>query len=121
MPHVTFSSPLLRRALKVPTMPGGHHSILAIAKAHQIPLPRACGEGECGLCVVDVLALSGKLLGSDLTEKEKSRLASMGKITAEEIRLAESDDVAPRYRLACQYIVRYEDILVIFSERRGDA
>jgi ferredoxin len=121
MPHVTFSSPLLGRSVKVPAMPGGHHSILAIAKAHRIPLPRACGEGECGDCVVDVLALSGKMLGSDLTEKEKARLVSMGKITPEEIRLAEIDDIAPRYRLACQYIVRYEDILVMFSGRPGEA
>jgi ferredoxin len=120
MPHVTFSSPSLPRSVKVFAAPGDHSSILDIANAHRIPLPQQCNGGECGECVVDVLALSGKMFGSELTEKEKARLESMGKITAEEIRRAEVDDVAPRFRLACQYIVLYEDILVMFSgQRRG--
>jgi hypothetical protein len=45
----------------------------------------------------------------------------MGWIKAEEIPRAEADDVAPRFFLACQYIVLYEDILVMFSEQRRGA
>jgi ferredoxin len=121
MPSVTFSSPLLRRAVTV--FIEGHEAsnILALAEAHRIPLPHDCGEGQCGVCMIDVLTLSGKMLGSCLTDKEKKRLAAIGKITPEEIRRAEIADIAPRYRLACQYVVRHEDVLVTFAGRSGGA
>lgn len=115
MPNVTFSSPLLQRAVTVFAAGGDASSILSIAEEHRIPLPRTCRDGECGVCVVDVLALSGKTMGSRLTDKEKARLAAIGKITPEEIRRAEINEIAPRYRLACQYIIGHEDILVKFT------
>jgi len=37
-----------------------------------------------------------------------------GKITKEQIKQAETNDIPPPYRLACQFIVRNEDILVKF-------
>jgi ferredoxin len=49
-----------------------------------------------------------------LTEKEKTVLRYAGKITHEQIAAAETSDTPPPYRLACQYIVRNEDILVTF-------
>jgi ferredoxin len=115
MPNVTFSSPLLRRAVTVFSEDARASSVLALAEAHRIPLPHVCGAGDCGVCAIDVLTLSGKMLGSFLTEKEKLKLAALGKITSEDISLAEAKDVAPRYRLACQYVPRYEDVLVKFS------
>jgi ferredoxin len=115
MPNVTFSSPLLRHAVTVFAEDELSSSVLALAEAHRIPLPHACGEGDCGVCAIDVLTLSGKMLGSCLTEKEKHRLFLIGKITPAEIHQAEAQDVAPRYRLACQFIPRYEDVLVKFS------
>ncbi|WP_442754163.1 2Fe-2S iron-sulfur cluster-binding protein [Methylocystis sp. JAN1] len=90
-------------------------SVLALAEAHRIPLPHDCRAGDCGVCAIDVLTLSGRMLGSCLSEKEKHRLFAIGKITPEEIYRAEASDVAPRYRLACQFIPRYEDVLVRFS------
>lgn len=120
MPNITFSSPLLRRAVTV-YADGDSSSILTIAEAHRIPIPRACGDGKCGVCAIDVLTLSGKTIGSELTAKEKNRLLMIGKITPEEIHLSETSEIAPRYRLACQYIVGHEDILVKFSGRPGDA
>ena len=44
-------------------------------------------------------------------------LRQLGRITKHEIMDAEVNDMPPRYRLACQYFVRDEDIFVTF---RGD-
>jgi ferredoxin len=49
-----------------------------------------------------------------LTEKEKTVLRYAGKITAEQIANAETNDIPPPWRLACQMVVRDEDILVKF-------
>jgi rubrerythrin len=53
--------------------------------------------------------------GIALTEKEKEALRQLGKITRDEIRDAEVNDMPPRYRLACQCFVRDEDIMVSFE------
>jgi hypothetical protein len=53
-------------------------------------------------------------LGSVLTEKEKLVLKLAGKITAQQIADAETKDLPPPWRLACQMVVRDEDILVKF-------
>ena len=54
-------------------------------------------------------------MGIALTEKEKELLRQLGKITKQEIMEAEVNDMPPRVRLACQYFVRDEDILVTFD------
>lgn len=121
MPNVTFSSPLLHKNVTVYAVAGDTSSILAVADANKIPIPHDCRDGECGSCLIEVVTLSGKTMGSLLTEKEKAQLKALGKITAEEIKRAEVDDIAPKYRLACQYIVRDQDILVKFSGEPGGA
>jgi ferredoxin len=121
MPNVTFSSPLLHKNVTVYAVAGDTASILSVAEANKIQIPHDCRDGECGSCLIEVVTLSGKTMGSYLTEKEKAQLKSLGKITAEDIRLAEVDDIAPKYRLACQYIVRDQDILVKFSGEPGGA
>ena len=42
-------------------------------------------------------------------------LKQLGKITKDEIKEAEVNDIPPHYRLACQCFVRNEDILVKFA------
>jgi len=121
MPNVTFSSPVLKKNVTVYAIAGDTSSILAVADANKIPIPHDCKDGECGSCLIEVVTLTGKTMGSALTEKEKSQLKSLGAITAEEIRLAEVDDIAPKKRLACQYVVRDQDILVKFSGEPGGA
>ena len=54
-------------------------------------------------------------MGVNMQEKEKEMLRQLGKITPAEITNAEVYDMMSRYRLACQYIVRNEDILVCFG------
>jgi ferredoxin len=121
MPNVTFSSPLLHKNVTVYAVAGDTSTVLSVAEANKIKIPHDCKDGECGSCLIEVVTLSGKTMGSLLTEKEKTLLKSLGKITLEEIKQAEVEDLAPKFRLACQYVVRDQDILVKFSGEPGGA
>jgi len=114
--NVTFSSPSMSRDLTVYAVAGDRGTILAVAKAHKIPLPFDCQDGECGSCLVEIRHLDPSVrYGIALTEKEKELLRQLGKITKQEIFDAEVNDMPPRHRLACQCFVRNEDIMVIFK------
>lgn len=113
MANVTFTSPRMKKDLTVYAVAGDTKTLLSVAKAHDVPLAFECENGECGSCQVQVTVLSGKApYGVALTEKEKTVLRFAGKITAEQIADAETQDKPPPWRLACQFIVRHEDILV---------
>lgn len=116
MANVTFSSPVMARDVTVYAVAGDRGTILSLAKAHKIPIPFDCQDGECGSCLVEVTHLSPLTKYSiALTEKEKEALRQLGKITPEEILDAEVKDMPPRHRLACQCFIRNEDILVTFE------
>jgi rubrerythrin/ferredoxin len=116
MANVTFSSPVMPKDITVYAVAGHRGTLLAIAKAHKIPIPFDCQDGECGSCQVKVTHMAhSKRMGIALTEKEKELLRQLGKITKQEIMEAEVNDMPPRVRLACQYFVRDEDILVTFE------
>jgi len=115
MANVTFSSPSMAKDMTVYAVAGDRGTILALAKAHKIPIPFDCQDGGCGSCLIQVTHLSPlSKHGIALTEKEKEMLRQLGKITPEEIRNAEINDMPPKHRLACQCFVRHEDILVTF-------
>ena len=115
MANVTFSSPAMKRDLTVYAVVGDRRSLLAVARQHNIPVHFECENGECGSCAIKVSVLSHKLpLACHLTKKEKTVLKLAGKITREQIADAEQNDIPPPWRLACQYIVRDEEILVSF-------
>ncbi|HEY9193045.1 MAG TPA: ferredoxin, partial [Methyloversatilis sp.] len=66
-------------------------------------------------CAIEVTILERKTpMGMHLTEKEKVVLKLSGRINATQIADAETRDIPPPWRLACQFIVRDEDILVKF-------
>lgn len=121
MANVTFSSPLLHKDVTVYAVAGDRGTILSVAEKHKIPISFECRDGDCGSCLIEVVTLTGKTMGSMLTDKEKAQLKSLGKISAEDIKKAETDDIAPKFRLACQYIVRDQDILVKFAGVPGGA
>lgn len=115
MSNVTFSSPAMKKDLTVYAIAGDCDTLLAVAQKNHVPIHFECENGECGSCAVKVSILSGKQpMGIHLTEKEKTVLKLAGKITAEQIQKAEVSDEPPPWRLACQFIVRNEDILVTF-------
>ena len=116
MANVTFSSPVMAKDVTVYAVAGDRGTLLAVAKEHKIPLPFDCQDGECGSCVVEIKHLDPNVkYAIALTEKEKELLKQLGKITKAEIENAEVNDMPPRYRLACQYFVRNEDIIVAFE------
>jgi ferredoxin len=115
MANVTFTSPRLPKDVTVYAVAGDTHTLLSVAKQHKVPLNFECENGECGSCLIQVSVLSGKApVGMSLTEKEKTVLRYAGKITQAQIEDAETNDRPPPWRLACQFIVRHEDILVTF-------
>ena len=119
MANVTFSSPMMAKDITVYAVAGDRGTILALAKEHKVPIPFDCQDGDCGSCLVEVKHLSPSVrYGIALTEKEKELLKQLGKISREEIKDAEVNDMPPRFRLACQCFVRDEDIFVRFE---GDA
>jgi len=115
MANVTFSSPLLPKDVTVYAVAGSHtKTLLTLAKENHIPIDFNCQDGECGTCVVKVTNLSRKgPMGGPLTEREIKVLKEVGKITQAEIDAMVVDDV-PRtaWRLACQMVLRDEDIAV---------
>ncbi|HRD65670.1 MAG TPA: 2Fe-2S iron-sulfur cluster binding domain-containing protein [Candidatus Competibacter sp.] len=114
MPLVTFSHP--EHKTKTVYVPAGSHieTVLKVAKANKIPINFDCQDGECGTCLVKVTSLDKKKerMSGPPTEKERNLLKQLGKLTDEEISQILVDDIPPPWRLACQMIVRDEDILV---------
>ena len=120
MANVTFNSPLMSKDVTVYAVAGDTHTLLKVAQKNKIPLPFECQDGDCGSCVMEVVYLGDKTpMGIALTEKEKGTLRELGKISKAEILEAEEKDLPPTYRLACQYVVRAEDILVKFHGEPG--
>ncbi|MEO5337583.1 MAG: (2Fe-2S)-binding protein [Magnetospirillum sp. WYHS-4] len=120
MANVTFSGPPLAKDVTVYAVAGDTRTLLALAKQHEIPIPCQCQDGECGSCLIKVTPLGpNPPKAQHLTEKEKLTLSVNGKLTKERLARAEVDDVTPPYRLACQYIVLDQDILVEFTGEPG--
>lgn len=114
MALVTFTSPDYRDKT-VYAVAGSHtQSILKLALENKIPINFECEDGDCGTCLVKVSSIDKKhqRMGGPLTEKEKSVLKQLGKVTKEELEKMIVDDLPSEWRLACQMIVRDEDIRV---------
>ena len=115
MANITFSSPAMKKDLTVYATAGDCRTLLSIAQENKVPIHFECENGECGSCIVEVVVLANKQpMGMHLTEKEKTVLRFAGKISKAQSAEAEVNDVPPPWRLACQFIVRNEDILVKF-------
>ncbi len=96
MANVTFSSPSMKKDVTVYAVAGDTKTLLAVAKANNIPVHFECENGECGSCQVEVSILSGNTpYGIALTEKEKTVLKLAGKLTAQQIADAETSDLPP--------------------------
>ena len=115
MANDTFTSPRMKRDITLYAVAGDTQTLLSVAQKNKVPLDFECQNGECGSCAIQVSVLSGKTpIGIALTEKEKVALKLAGKISQKQIEDAETHDRPPPWRLACQFIVRHEDILVTF-------
>jgi ferredoxin len=113
MALITFSSPGYKDKTVYAVAGSFTETVLKIAQENNIPINFDCQDGECGTCLVMVTSLDKKeRMGGPLTDKEKTVLKDLGKLTQEEIDKMSVDDFPPPWRLACQLIVRDEDILV---------
>jgi ferredoxin len=113
MANITFSNPEYKNKTVYATAGSHTETILKIAKENKIPIDFNCQDGECGTCLIKVTRLSEKgAMGGPLTEKEKAVLKGLNKITDLEIEKMLVDDLPTSWRLACQIIVRDEDLLV---------
>lgn len=120
MANITFTSPIMSRDKTVYAVAGDTKTILALAEEHALPIPFECKDGDCGSCLIEVTSLENKpRMGMALTEKEKARLKELKLLTAEEIENAEVNDMPPRFRLACQFVARDEDVRVSFTGTPG--
>ncbi|PPD35028.1 MAG: ferredoxin [Methylomonas sp.] len=114
MALVTFTSPDYRDKT-VYAVAGSHtQTVLKLALENKIPIQFECEDGECGTCLVRVSSIDKKnqRMGGPLTEKEKTVLKQVGKVTQAELEQMIVDDLPSEWRLACQMIVRDEDIRV---------
>lgn len=120
MPNVTFSSPL-HKDKTVCAVAGSHRlTILELAKQNHIPIDFSCGDGECGTCLVKVTVIDHNKprMGNPLNEREQKVLKDLDKITQKQIDQMMIDDFPPNeWRLACQMVIRDEDILVEYPSR----
>jgi len=119
MPNITFSS-VLHKDKTIYAVAGSHtKSLLTLAKENHIPIDFSCQDGECGTCLIKVTNLSRKgPMGGPLTDREIKVLKELGKITQDEIDAMKVDDtVHTAWRLACQMVLRDEDILVEYPSR----
>lgn len=122
MAIVTFSSPLMHKDKAVYAVAGDTRTALALAEEHRIPIPFECRDGNCGSCLIEVTYDNpAQKKAIMLTEKEKLTLTELGKLSRQEIEDAEVRDMPPRYRLACQFIARDEDVTIAFSGTPGGA
>jgi ferredoxin len=113
MALITFSSPACRDKTVYAVAGSFTETVLKIAQENKIPIDFNCQDGECGTCLVKVMSLENKTrMGGPLTDKEKIVLKDLGKITDADIEEMSVDDLPTPWRLACQLIVRDEDILV---------
>lgn len=113
MPNITFSNPEYRDKT-VYAVAGSHtETILKLAQKNHIPIDFSCEDGECGTCVIKVSSLTDKgPMGGPLTDKEKQVLKELGKLKKSDIERMEVDDLPSPWRLACQMIIRDEDLLI---------
>lgn len=114
MANVTFTNPGYRDKT-VYAVAGSHtQTILKLALENKIPINFSCQDGECGTCVIKVTSIDKKMerMGGTMTEKEKALLKEIGKVSDAELEQMIVDDLPPPWRLACQMIVRDEDIRV---------
>jgi ferredoxin len=109
---------------RVRTRPGEAQgaTLLAVARAHNVPIPFNCESGACGACLVDVRRRDGRpLQGSAPTESEALLLKVLGAASAGAIDAARHGGTSPAQRLACQYVPggSDEDLVVTFASHLG--
>lgn len=119
MPTITFSSPLHKDKTVYATAGSHTTTVLKLAKENHIPIDFGCENGECATCLVKVTNLSNKgPMAGPLTDREIAVLKQEGKITPAQIEAMKVNDVVTtEWRLACQMVLRDEDVLIEYPSK----
>lgn len=119
MPIVTFSSPLHKDKTVYAVAGSFTKTILELAKENHIPIDFSCQDGECGTCLIKVTNVTKKgPMGGPITDREIAVLKDLGKITQAQIDAMRVDDIPhTAWRLACQMVLRDEDIVVEYPSK----
>jgi len=120
---IRFASAGVDKTVTVDVMPGERRTLLSAALDAGVPILFNCGTGDCAACLVHVDTLSTSRPESQpvapLTGVEKLVLEAMSLLTRKDIVAAERDGIPPTNRLACQYALGDEEIVVSFESGLG--
>jgi len=116
MSIVTFLTQPLRDKLTVRLEPREQRTLLSLIREYNLPKQCSCGEGKCGTCAVKVAPLNrqGGSRAVRLSNEERSALFKSGKLSQQQYESEALPDIPPLWRLACQYVVADEEIMVAF-------
>ncbi|SFN62007.1 2Fe-2S iron-sulfur cluster binding domain-containing protein [Cohaesibacter marisflavi] len=117
MPKIIFQHPEFDE-MEIYAPAGSHKkTVLELAKEFKVPIHFDCGDGECGSCVIKVSDIDGgpTHMGVHMTDKEKNVLQEQGKLSRDELEKVIVNDMPSDWRLACQMIVRDEDIRITYE------
>lgn len=114
MPNITFSSPLHKDKTVYAVADSHTMTVLTLARENHIPIGFGCENGECSTCLVKITNLSNKgPMAGPLTGREINVLKESGRITKAQIDAMKVNDVVTtEWRLACQMVLRDEDLLI---------
>ena len=110
---VTFLGMQLADRVKVDVVFEAGRSLLDLAIKNYIPLPCDCMAGNCGTCAVKVVPLQQTSM-IRLSDRERNLLRTAGKISNVQYYANALPDHPPLWRLACEYKVTDEKIMVVF-------
>lgn len=119
MATIRFMSEDMDKTVTCDASRGQHPTLLSLARAHAVPILFTCEGGGCGACLVEVETLTASRQQPRLTFEETWLLRAMDKLGAEEGDEVDAGSRRRRYRLACQYPVGDDDILVTFASGFG--
>ena len=114
MATVTFLKPDMSKPLTVEVRSQEKRTLLSLLTQLKLVDPDACDRQRCGECAVKVVhkTCGAKPRPVRLEAYEKSVLFKSGKLSRDQYE-AQLVPAAPSlWRLACQYVLRYEEIIV---------
>ena len=114
MGSVTFLGMQLSDRVMVDIATEAGSSLLDLAIKNHIPLPCDCMKGDCGTCAVKVVSLQHETSMVQLSNRERSLLREARKISNVQYYAEALPDHPPLWRLACEYKVANEKIMVTF-------
>ena len=114
MGKVTFLGMKLPDRVQVEVDRNVSGTLLDLALEHRIPLPCDCMRGNCGACAVKVAPLCCETSMIRLSGRERYLLLAVGKISKLQYHAELLPDHPPLWRLACEYLVADEKIMVAF-------